>query len=642
MHARFLEGESPRGPTYLNPALIGGFGKIKNFSTLVSLNDKNNLNTLRDKLGPYLAGLIEADGSLAVHDINSKAKKYSPKIIIVFSLSDKPLAEKLASVTQVGKIYPRENQGCVLWSIQNSGDVLKIIHIINGFFRSGKIFELHKCINWFNENLDIKIDILPLDSSSVDSNAWLAGFSQSKASFSVSSDSKLRVLLNFKLKININLVNSNESSLLQWFSLFCAISKYLGTSFITEVQHYPKCTFIVYAYPLKSKNKVLEYYSKYLLSGKVYLDYLFWSETFKITGGNNLVNIQTKDKLTNLKSKFFNNISHNTRITDNLNSYLPSINQSNLKGKRSYSTQIDNKNSSLYTNKAWLLTGFSDGEASFYLSILKTDKYSTGFSIQLFFEISLHKKDKAILELFQSFWGVGTIRDNPEFVKFKVTNSEDLKVVIDHFDNYPLITQKYVDFQLFKKAFDIFKSKEHLTLEGLNKLVGIKASMNRNNLPLTLSTVFPDIIPVKRPLTQDQEIKNPFWFSGFTSAEGSFFAYIYEDTRSKLGKKVSLRFSLAQHSRDETLLRNLIQYLDCGQVNIRANGNAVDFKITSFDNLINKLIPFFESYPLLGAKALDFNDFCRIAELIKNKAHLNLQGLEEIIKIKEGMNLKRK
>lgn len=166
--------------------------------------------------------------------------------------------------------------------------------------------------------------------------------------------------------------------------------------------------------------------------------------------------------------------------------------------------------------------------------------------------------------------------------------------------------------------------------------------MNRNNLPLTLSTVFPDIIPVKRPLTQDQEIKNPFWFSGFTSAEGSFFAYIYEDTRSKLGKKVSLRFSLAQHSRDETLLRNLIQYLDCGQVNIRANGNAVDFKITSFDNLINKLIPFFESYPLLGAKALDFNDFCIIAELIKNKAHLNLQGLEEIIKIKEGMNLKRK
>ena len=60
----------------------------------------------------------------------------------------------------------------------------------------------------------------------------------------------------------------------------------------------------------------------------------------------------------------------------------------------------------------------------------------------------------------------------------------------------------------------------------------------------------------------------------FTSAEGSFFAYIYEDTRSKVGKKVSLRYSLAHHSRDEMLLRSLIQHLDCGQVHLRANGNA--------------------------------------------------------------------
>lgn len=117
--------------------------------------------------------------------------------------------------------------------------------------------------------------------------------------------------------------------------------------------------------------------------------------------------------------------------------------------------------------------------------------------------------------------------------------------------------------RLFKRAFYIFKSKEHLSLEGLKKLAMIKVSMNRKDLPLALKTVFPDLIPVQRPLIQDQEIKNPFWFSGFTSAEGSFFAYIFEDTRSKTGKKVSLRYSLAQHSRDDMLLRSLIQYLDC-------------------------------------------------------------------------------
>jgi hypothetical protein len=99
------------------PALIGGFGKnkIQTLTTLVSSNDdKNNSNLLRSKLGPYLAGLIEADGSFAVHDKNSKAKKYAPKIFIVFSLNDNPLAEKLASIIQVGKIYKKENQGSVL------------------------------------------------------------------------------------------------------------------------------------------------------------------------------------------------------------------------------------------------------------------------------------------------------------------------------------------------------------------------------------------------------------------------------------------------------------------------------------------------------------------------------------------------
>lgn len=37
---------------------------------------------------------------------------------------------------------------------------------------------------------------------------------------------------------------------------------------------------------------------------------------------------------------------------------------------------------------AWLFTGFSDGEANFYLSNLKNDKSNIGFSAQLSFEIN--------------------------------------------------------------------------------------------------------------------------------------------------------------------------------------------------------------------------------------------------------------
>jgi hypothetical protein len=65
-------------------------------------------------LASYLAGLIEADGSFAVHDKNSTAKRYLPKILVVFSLNDIPLVEKLIYLTEVGKLYIKERQGCII------------------------------------------------------------------------------------------------------------------------------------------------------------------------------------------------------------------------------------------------------------------------------------------------------------------------------------------------------------------------------------------------------------------------------------------------------------------------------------------------------------------------------------------------
>jgi hypothetical protein len=38
---------------------------------------------------------------------------------------------------------------------------------------------------------------------------------------------------------------------------------------------------------------------------------------------------------------------------------------------------------------------------------------------------------------------------------------------------------------------------------------------------------------------------------------------------------------------------------------------------------------------------LDYADFVKIAELMKNKAHLTKEGLDQIRQIKAGMNRKR-
>lgn len=59
-------------------------------------------------------------------------------------------------------------------------------------------------------------------------------------------------------------------------------------------------------------------------------------------------------------------------------------------------------------------------------------------------------------------------------VLFRVSNIDDLKIIIDHFDKYPLISYKYKDYLLFKQAFELVIKKEHFSVLA----VAIKASIN--------------------------------------------------------------------------------------------------------------------------------------------------------------------
>ena len=106
----------------------------------------------------------------------------------------------------------------------------------------------------------------------------------------------------------------------------------------------------------------------------------------------------------------------------------------------------------------------------------------------------------------------------------------------------------------------------------------------------------------------------------------------------KSGFQVKLSFQVTQHSREEQLMRSLEKYLDCGNYQPHSKLDVGNFVVTGFSDIAEKIIPLFKKYKIEGAKALDFADFCKAAELIKNKEHLTKEGLEQIRKIKAGMN----
>jgi len=106
------------------------------------------------------------------------------------------------------------------------------------------------------------------------------------------------------------------------------------------------------------------------------------------------------------------------------------------------------------------------------------------------------------------------------------------------------------------------------------------------------------------------------------------------------GLKVQLVFQITQHIRDEQLVNSLVQYLGCGKV--YNNKEKVDFKVFKFSDLNEKVIPLFQKYPIQGVKLLDYLDFVKVLELMKNKVNLTDEGLDQIRKIKAGMNRGRK
>ena len=87
-------------------------------------------------------------------------------------------------------------------------------------------------------------------------------------------------------------------------------------------------------------------------------------------------------------------------------------------------------------------------------------------------------------------------------------------------------------------------------------------------------------------------------------------------------------------------MKSLIEHFDCG--NIYKTQGFCSYDVVKLSDIENKILPFFMKYPIVGVKALDFSDFCRVVELMKEDKHLTNEGLEQISKIKAGMNRGRK
>ena len=104
----------------------------------------------------------------------------------------------------------------------------------------------------------------------------------------------------------------------------------------------------------------------------------------------------------------------------------------------------------------WFVTGFVDAEGCFQVSITENKELNLGWRVQSRFQISLHTKDRSVLEEIKNFLGAGEIcRLGPNSLQFRIIDQKDLATVYYHFKKLQLITQKKADYELWCEVMDL-------------------------------------------------------------------------------------------------------------------------------------------------------------------------------------------
>jgi len=127
-----------------------------------------------------------------------------------------------------------------------------------------------------------------------------------------------------------------------------------------------------------------------------------------------------------------------------------------------------------------------------------------------------------------------------------------------------------------------------------------------------------------------------WYLSGFSDGEGSFNISFRHKSDYKRKWQPVLSFNVSQ--KDITVLEIMQKYLRCGIIKQRKDG-LYSYDVTNPQALATNIVPFFQKYILFSlSKRKNFQLFQKAVELMFCKKHLTLEGLREIVEIRENIN----
>jgi hypothetical protein len=131
----------------------------------------------------------------------------------------------------------------------------------------------------------------------------------------------------------------------------------------------------------------------------------------------------------------------------------------------------------------YYVTGFVEGEGSFYVGILPKNLEKVKWEVRPSFSLSQNKENKKILFKLKEFFGCGWIRPSRKdnTLKYEVRSLKELdEKIIPHFEKHPLVGEKEKDFEILKKVVRMMRKRKHLEKDGLKEIIELTLKMTRN------------------------------------------------------------------------------------------------------------------------------------------------------------------
>ena len=141
------------------------------------------------------------------------------------------------------------------------------------------------------------------------------------------------------------------------------------------------------------------------------------------------------------------------------------------------------------------------------------------------------------------------------------------------------------------------------------------------------------------------EISNDY-LAGFADGEGCFYVGIVPAKTARFGWQVITEFRVSQNPQGLKILETFRERLQCGTIKRNHRLSLIDrtsvFVVRDQQDLLTRVVPFFERYPIQSDKRSQFEKFKTVLLLIQQRKHLKRDGFAEIVQIASEMNTRAK